>query len=168
MRIFPSMGILFLFVTATSAGAQDRGPDEMQVIAAAAAHLDALLGDSVIAVDPRIAARAHRSATGTFEGEWPDEILEILTSNLGARSVRQADVVQCTSGRPSTCRITGADIFIKFGRPAMAADTATVYVDFVFPSGSIRTPIAGRQHEIVLNLVRGQWRVVLDRVVAQS
>lgn len=159
--------ILLLLATNLRADAQEQGTDA-RIVAAVAAHFAEALADTTIAADPRIAARAHRSAAGTFEGEWSSDVIEVLRTTLDARIVRQADVVRCQPERPGTCRISGADVFIKFGRPQVADGSAIVYVDIMFRSASTRTPVAGRQHEVVLKAAGSGWQVVSARIVAQS
>jgi hypothetical protein len=160
------VGLLLLAVS-LPAGAQERSND-LQIIEATAAHFATLLGDSTIVVDPRIAARAHRSIAGTFEGDWPPEIVQAMRMRLDARVAQQVEIFQCAGRDPRTCRVVGTDVFMKFGRPQVEGLTATLYVDIMRKTFSRRSPVATRQHEVVLNRSREGWRVVSNREVAAS
>jgi len=166
--MYKIVNVFIALLLGSGVGADAQQAQEASIMAAAATYFSTALNDSSVVVDPRIAARAHREAAGTFEGDWNAAVLEALQTNLNARAVRQVEVVRCASAHPRSCAIHGADVFIKFGRPAVTGAVATLYVDVVFPTASARTPVATRQHEITLRLVRSKWQVVSDRVVAQS
>lgn len=160
MRVLVIATALFCYASADIA-AQDSGA----LVLAAREIAARLPADAAIAVDPRIAPKVH---VLRWEGEWPPETLASIARVLDATVLQQEDVRTCSEGPPSprSCRLTGADYFVKFTRPLGEGDVINVYVDVHRPSPSTRQPIFKQVYRVTLGDDGRGLRVIATDVVA--
>lgn len=161
---FLALVLLTAFLSPAFAAAQNAA-EVPELLAQTARHMVAHYELPVVAFDPRIAARAHRSVTGDFVGRFADNALASVVKATGAKSALQANVYSCDNGPPS-CRLNNIDLFLKFGTPAFHGNRAVIYVDAMVEEGSRHQPVTTRQHEVVLQKRGGHWVVTSSRVVA--
>lgn len=162
--------VLAVGVCPHSSGVAQQTGDQAEILLALASHLTRTTAGETAAIDPRFAARVHRSREGTFEGDIPAELAEAIAQRLGAQLEHQANVFVCAQRSPSSCAMRGASVFIKITRPLMPTSSeATVWVDVMRPTDSKTYPVEMRQREIKLVRRRdGAWTVVSDREIAAT
>ena len=126
----------FLLTAPISVVASQEPSDAAQVERAAAVYAAANLSAGRVAFDP--------TPTGALSAETSRSSSDIaeLAKLLKATTVaEQQSIITCTDRNPSSCKMNGADVLVRIGRPNFVGDTAFVIVRTYRPTHSMRTPI---------------------------
>lgn len=95
------------------------------------------------------------------------EEVTALVADIRADRVGEArDFIVCSRQDPSTCRLTGADVFVSVGIPEIASGEAVVEVRTVRRFNSSRIPLTRRQSRLKLVRTNGIWKV--ERILSEN
>jgi hypothetical protein len=148
------IAVLTLGLSALRATAQE-STDVMQVERAAAEYAAFhFLNGETIALDTSAATMGSLGPSRAAR-----QVAALANALRASRVGPGSQFFHCADSSPKGCRLSGADVLVKIGKPEISADTAFIMLTTWSPSGLSRVPVSRRERRLRATKQSGVWIV---------